>query len=42
MKHKLLVFTTFMVLASLLVGCSLPTVAQAETKNAQASDVKSD
>ncbi len=41
MKHKLLVITTCMVLASLLVGCSLPTVAQAETKNALASDVKS-
>jgi spore coat protein H len=41
MKNKLLVLTTWMVLASLLVGCSLPTVAQEETTSALASDVKS-
>lgn len=41
MKHNLLVFTTCMVLASLLAGCSFPIVAQAETKNALTSDVKS-
>ena len=40
MKRKILVLTTWMVLASLLAGCSLPTVAQSETPSAQASDVK--
>ena len=41
MKHKLLVFSTCMILVSLLIGCSLPSIAQAETTSALVSDVNS-